>query len=142
MEISAVNLIFSCIPLRPLRNSLRSSSVCGQIMNTSSMYRFQRLGCLGCWDRNFSSSSPTYMVANAGANLVPMAIPHTWVKMRSLNLNTLFFSTYFKRSNKNTFKGWDLNFLSSVVMASSCVMLVYRLSISRHIYQVRIFGDF
>ena len=131
IEISAVNLIFFCVLLRPSKNSWMSSSECGQTMNTLSMKRFQRLGFLWCWDRNFSSSSPTYMVANAGASLVPMAIPHTRVKMRSLNLSTLFFSTYFRRSNRKTFRGWDSNILSSVLMASSCVIFVYSDSMSR-----------
>ena len=64
------------------------------------------------------------MVANAGASLVPMAIPHIWVKIRLSNLNTLFLSTYFRRSSRKTLSGWCLNFLRNVVMASSCVILV------------------
>ena len=58
VDISAVNLILGCMLLRPPRNLWKSSSEYGQIINTSSMYLFQRHGCLGYSERNFSSSSP------------------------------------------------------------------------------------
>ena len=84
------------------------------------MYLFQIVGGLGSSERNLSSSSLMYIVGRAGDNLVPMAMPYVWVKTRLLNFNTLLFSTYLRRSKRNTFRGWCLSFSRSVVMASSC----------------------
>ena len=45
---------------------------------------------LGLLFRNASSSCPMYTVANAGANLVPMAMPLVCVKSKLSILNMLF----------------------------------------------------
>ena len=86
-EISAVNLIFFCTLLRFVRNVWSSSGVWGQIINTSSMYLFQRLGLLAWLFRKFSSRSPMYKVARAEANLVPIARPYSCVKVRLYTLH-------------------------------------------------------
>ena len=69
------------------------------------------------------------MVAKAGANLVPMAMPHNYVNMRLSNWNT-FLKMYLRRSRNKTSKGWSLNILRNDIIASSCDILVQRLSIS------------
>ena len=129
--ISAVNFIFFFGSLlRFDRNVWSLSGVWGQIINTSSMYLFQRLGLLAWLVRKFSSTSPMYMVARAGANLVPIARPHSCVKVRLSDWKILFFRTYLKRSRRNTLRGWFLNLLRKDNIACSYVMLVYKLSMS------------
>ena len=71
-----------------------------------------------------------YKLAKAGASFVPIAMPCNCVKMCSLNLNTLFLSTYFNRSKMNIFCGLPSSLFSTDVMAFSCDMLVYKLSMS------------
>ena len=61
--------------IRPSRNSWKSCNVCGQIRKMLSMYLFQSVGLSGCADRKFSSRLPMYIVARAGASLVPIAMP-------------------------------------------------------------------
>ena len=56
----------------------------------SSIYLTYKVGFLGLLSRNASSSCPMYMAANAGANLVPMAIPWVCVNSKLSNLNMLF----------------------------------------------------
>ena len=69
-------------------------------------------------------------MAKAGASLVPIASPQVCVKCRLSNWNMLFLSTYFNKSNRNTFCGCCLNIFRNDRMASLWLMLVYRLSMS------------
>ena len=77
--------------MRPKR-VFAGECVCGQIISTSSIYLLYSIGCLECFERNFLFNSAMYMVANAGANLVPLAMPHLWVKVGLSNLNTSFLA--------------------------------------------------
>ena len=104
-NISAENLMFLCTRLSLVRKVWSSSRLWGQSIRMSSMYLFQSRGFRVCWLRNFSSNWPKYMVAKAGASLVPMAMPHNCVNMRLSNWNTLFFRTYLRRSRRKTLRG-------------------------------------
>ena len=130
METLLVNFIlFRCL-LRSLKKSSNSFREWAHTRKMSFIYLTQSVGVFSLLFKNASSNCPIYMVASEGANLVPIARPHVWVKTKSLNLNTLFFSMYFSRSSWKTFCGWFLKIFRKDIIASSWLMFVYRLSMS------------
>ena len=121
-----VKLILCVCSLRRVKKRRNSSLVCDQNNTMSSMYLRHKSGLTVSCARKFSSTSAITRVASAGASLVPMARPYVCLKKCPSKVNTLLYRTYLSKSNKNTKREWCLNGQVKVVIARSCVMLVYK----------------
>ena len=105
LDHSAVNWIFECSLLICSINSIKRSSPCGQIANTSSMYLHQISGSLFPFSKIFLSKSPMNRLAHDGAIRVPIAVPCIWRWCSSSNAKLFFLRINFIRCIKSSVGG-------------------------------------
>lgn len=125
-----MNLILCVWLFKRRKKSENSFLVCVQNMSMSSIYLCHSRGRSTSPVKKSCSTSAITSVANAGANLVPIARPHVCLKKCPSKVNTLLCSTCLSKSRRNTKRGWCLKCRVNVLIALSCVMFVYRLSTS------------
>ena len=92
-EYSVVNFIVGWKLFNLLKNFSRDSSPCSQIKKMLSVYLRHIISFSSEALRIFSSKSAINKLAYGGANLLPIAVPRTCLKVFSSNWTMLFFST-------------------------------------------------
>ena len=119
-----------CFSFKYSINFLSFSSPCSQRKKMPSMYLHHRYGLNSISRKIYSSNSAINNILYGGANLVPVAVPHFFFEVFSINVKILFLRTTSASSASaevvTSFSYLRSSRLRRADIPSSCGMLGYK----------------